>query len=129
MFPVCCVGARAQGLGSSPRSRTLCHGLARVVKQHFWLELAPLLRLPKITVKSPSKPSKPSSRGGLCVRRWSCDEVVGWSRRGEAKRSEGEIPQDRIWAGLGYRQVNKEGSSRTGKTTSMATGVNVTDPI
>lgn len=58
---------------------------------------------------------------------WSCEEVVGWSRRGEAKRSEGEIPQARIWAGLGCTQVNKESSSRTGKTTSMATGINVTD--
>lgn len=126
MFPVCGVGARAQGLGSSPCSRMLCHSLARVVKQHFWLELGPLLRLPKITVKSPSKPSKPSSRGGLCVRGGAVTRL--WDGRCEAKRR-GDTPEDRIWAGLGYRQVNKEGSSRTGKTTSMATGINVTDPI
>lgn len=128
MFPVCCVGARAQGLGSSPRSRMLCHSLARVVKQHFWLVLAPLLRPQDYCQISVEAVEAVESGWAVCPR-WSGDEVVGWSRRGEAKRSEGEIPQDRIWAGLGYRQVNKEGSSRTGKTTSMATGINVTDPI
>jgi hypothetical protein len=40
------VGARGQGLVSVrqvglDRSRMLCHSLARVVKQHLWLELGP----------------------------------------------------------------------------------------
>lgn len=100
MFPVCCVGARAQGLGSSPRSRTLCHGLARVVKQHFWLELAPLLRLPKIAVKSPSKPSKPSSRGGLSVRGGAVTRL--WDGPGEARRSEAKGRYPRTGSGLDW---------------------------
>lgn len=98
MFPVCVVGARAQGLGSRSRSRMLCHSLARVVKQHFWLELAPCCvpqdyyQISVETVES----------GWAVCPWWSTDEVVGWSRRGEAKRRGDRTGRD--WAGLDCRQ-------------------------
>lgn len=100
MFPVCCVGARAQGLGSSPRSRTLCHGLARVVKQHFWLSWPPCCVSPKLL--SNLRRSRRSRRVGVgCVSGGGAVTRL-WDVRGEARRSEAKGRYPRTGSGLDW---------------------------